>query len=99
MVELRHHDISCQMNLALVVLPSHAESNDAIWLSKSLQDRVFSVARVLFDKRKNVFHELANCLDEFGLAGVETFEAAKETFQIEMMFGIPKVMTVWTSRA
>jgi len=58
------------LHLAAIVHPADAELNDALGLHQALQQRLFAIVRVAFDKRPQRGEYFAHRLQIFRLVGV-----------------------------
>jgi hypothetical protein len=54
----------------LIIHPGHTKNNRSLWLNKTVQKTMLSIAGMLNNKRPNTLHDFINCLLVFGLTWI-----------------------------
>ena len=72
----------------MIVLPTDAEYDNAVWLRQALQDSIVLVLLVLQDEGHQAFSDFADCLMELGLAGIATGKTVHEFFDLFLCFSV-----------
>ncbi len=81
-VVVLHSPAALHADVAVVVLPADPEADDTIGLGDAPEDLVLVVLGLVCDELEDVLGNLADGLDELGLAGVSTIHPVHEPFEV-----------------